>query len=64
MSGVTVARVYSNGATKEAFGYIWEGFFNAVKTATGKGIKFTAVFISIGLNSDNTHIARLGGAGI
>lgn len=42
MSGVTVARVYSNSATKEAFGYIWEGFFNAVKTATGKGIKFKA----------------------
>lgn len=40
MSGVTVARVYSNGATKETFGYIWEGFFNAVKTITGKGIKF------------------------
>ena len=39
-SGVTVARVYSNSATKEAFGYIWEGFFNAVKTATGKEVKF------------------------
>ena len=42
MSGVTVVRVYSNSAMKEAFGYIWEGFFNAVKTATGKGIKFKA----------------------
>jgi hypothetical protein len=37
---VTVARVYSNSATKEAFRYIWEGFFNAIKTATGKEIKF------------------------
>ena len=42
MSGVTVAHVYSNSATKEAFRYIWEGFFNAVKMATGKGIKFKA----------------------
>jgi hypothetical protein len=40
VSGVTVARVYSNSSTKEAFGYIWEGFFNAVKMATGRGIKF------------------------
>ena len=40
LSGVTVARVYSNGATKETFRYIWEGLFNAVKTATGKEIKF------------------------
>ena len=34
------ACVYSNGATKETFRYIWEGLFNAVKTATGKEIKF------------------------
>ena len=40
MLDVTVACVYSNGATRETFGYIWEGFFNAIKTATGKGIKF------------------------
>ena len=41
-SSVTVAHVYSNSATKEAFEYIWEGFFNAVTMATGKGIKFKA----------------------
>jgi len=37
---VTVARVYCNGATRDAFEFVWEGFFNAVKTATGKDIKF------------------------
>lgn len=40
MLGVTVARVYCNDATKEAFEYVWEGFFHAIKTATGKDIKF------------------------
>jgi hypothetical protein len=40
MPGVTVARVYCNDATKEAFEYVWEGFFNAIRTATGKDIKF------------------------
>ena len=55
MSGVTVACIYSNGATKEAFRYIWEGLFNAVKTAIGKGIKFK-VF-------DDMEVAQVQGLG-
>ena len=65
MSGVMVACVYSNSATKEAFGYIWEGFFNAVKMATGQGIKFK-VFDDSGniqcviLNIEATQVQGLG----
>ena len=40
MLGFTVARVYCNSATNEAFEYVWEGFFKAVEKATGKKIQF------------------------
>jgi len=40
MLGVTVARVYCNSSTQKSFEYIWEGFFKAIETATGRKIKF------------------------
>ena len=40
MLGFTVARVYCNCATNEAFEYVWEGFFKAVEKATGRKIQF------------------------
>jgi len=40
MLGVIVVHAYCNSAAKEAFGYVWEGFFNVIKMATGKEIEF------------------------
>lgn len=40
LAGVAMSCVYCNNATKEAFEFVWEGFFNAIKMATGKDINF------------------------
>ncbi|KAG6818394.1 hypothetical protein H0H93_005275 [Arthromyces matolae] len=37
---VTIARLYCNSSTREAFGHLFEGFFSAVHKATGHPIKF------------------------
>ncbi|KAG6807418.1 hypothetical protein H0H92_007610, partial [Tricholoma furcatifolium] len=37
---ITVARLYCNSATREAFGLLFEGFFKAVEQATGQAIRF------------------------
>ncbi|KAG6848485.1 hypothetical protein H0H93_016592 [Arthromyces matolae] len=37
---VTIARLYCNSSTREAFGHLFEGFFTAVHKATGHPIKF------------------------
>jgi hypothetical protein len=42
ITGVTVACVYCNSATREAFGYVFEGLFKVIEKATGKHLKFKA----------------------
>jgi hypothetical protein len=39
-TGVTACRVYCNRATKQAFMYIFDGFFLAVEKLTGRGVRF------------------------
>ncbi|KAJ7934915.1 hypothetical protein B0H13DRAFT_2477555 [Mycena leptocephala] len=39
---VTAARIYCNRATKQAFTYIFDGFFMAVEKVTGQPVRFKA----------------------
>jgi len=65
MLGVTVARVYCNCSTQQAFEYIWEGFFKAIETATGRKIKFKVFeesgnILSIILDMEASQVKGLG----
>ncbi|KAJ7909761.1 hypothetical protein B0H13DRAFT_2490289 [Mycena leptocephala] len=39
---VTVARIYTNSFTKEAFTHLFDAFFSSVKQVTGKSVQFKA----------------------
>jgi hypothetical protein len=46
-SGVTIARLYCNSATREAFGYAFEALFTSIEKATRRQVKFK-VFDNMG----------------
>jgi hypothetical protein len=63
--GVTVARVYCNSATAEAFAIVFEGFFSSVKKATGRELKFKVFdpagnLLSIHLDMEAAQVQGLG----
>ena len=68
MLGFTVAHVYCNYATNEAFEYVWEGFFKAVEKATGSKIQFKVFNESAGnilcviLDMEAAQVQGLGAA--
>ncbi|KAJ7856206.1 hypothetical protein B0H14DRAFT_3448547 [Mycena olivaceomarginata] len=39
---VTIARIYANSCTKEAFTHLFDAFFSVVKEVTGKPVRFKA----------------------
>jgi hypothetical protein len=39
-TGVTVARIYTNAFSKEAFTHLFDAFFGTVKKVTGKSVRF------------------------
>jgi len=60
-----VAWVYCNSSTQKAFEYIWEGFFKAIETATGRKIKFKVFeesgnILSIILDMEASQVKGLG----
>ena len=65
MLGFTVARVYCNCATNEAFKYVWEGFFKAIEKATGRKVQFkvfneTRNILCVILNMEVAQVQGLG----
>jgi hypothetical protein len=64
---VTVARIYCNSSTREAFGYAFEALFNSVEKATGRKIKFKVFdasgnVLAIILDSEAAQVQGLGDA--
>jgi hypothetical protein len=43
MSGMTVARIYCNRETRQAFRMIWSGWLNALENATGQRLRIKPI---------------------
>ncbi|KAJ7783940.1 hypothetical protein DFH07DRAFT_1055048 [Mycena maculata] len=62
---VSIARIYCNKATAEAFYYIFDGFFMAIKQVTGRPVRFKAFepegnIISLNFDMEAAQIQGLG----